>query len=180
MKIGYARVSKIDQDLEKQIQQLKLAGCERIYEEKITGTKMDRLELERLLDNLREDDTVVITELTRMSRSTKDLFKLVEIIESKGANIKSLKENWIDTTTPQGKLMFTIFAGISQFERDLISERTKESLAVARARGRKGGRPKKDSTKIELAVKMYKSKEYSIREITDATGVSKSTLYRYI
>lgn len=180
MKIGYARVSKMDQDLEKQIQQLKLVGCERIYEEKITGTKIDRPELEKLLEQLRADDIVMVTELTRLSRSTKGLFKIVEIIESKKANIKSLKESWIDTTTPQGKLMFTIFAGISQFERDLISERTKESLAVARARGRKGGRPKKDSTKIELAIKMYKSKEYSIREITDATGVSKTTLYRYI
>lgn len=180
MKIGYARVSTVDQDLEKQIQQIVKEGCERIYEEKVTGTKMDRPELDKLLDQLRPEDTVIVTELTRISRTTKDLFKIVEIIESKGANIKSLKESWIDTTTPQGKLMFTIFAGISQFERDLTSERTKESLAVARARGRNGGRPKKDSSKIELAVKMYKSKEYSIKEITEATGVSKTTLYRYI
>ena len=180
MKIGYARVSKIEQDLEKQIQQLKLAGCKKIYEEKITGTKIDRPELEKLLDQLREGDVVVVAELTRLSRSTKDLFKIVEIIESKKANITSLKESWIDTTTPQGKLMFTIFAGVSQFERDLISERTREFLAVARARGRKGGRHKKDAFKIELAVKMYKSKEYSIKEITEATGVSKTTLYRYI
>lgn len=92
MKIGYARVSKIDQDLEKQIQQLKLVGCERIYEEKITGTKIDRPELEKLLDQLREGDVVVVAELTRLSRSTKDLFKIVEIIESKKANIKSLKK----------------------------------------------------------------------------------------
>lgn len=180
MKIGYARVSTVEQDLEKQIQQLTNEGCERIYKEKITGAKMDRPELDKLLDQLRPEDVVMVTELTRISRTTKDLFKIVEIIEAKKANIKSLKESWIDTTTPQGKLMFTIFAGISQFERDLTSQRTKESLAVARARGRKGGRPKKDSSKIELAVKMYKSKEYSIKEITDATGVSKTTLYRYI
>lgn len=180
MKLGYARVSTVDQNLEKQIQQLTKEGCERIYKEKITGTKIDRPELDRLLDHLREGDTIIVTELTRISRTTKDLFKIVEVIESKGANIKSLKENWIDTTTPQGKLMFTIFAGISQFERDLTSERTKESLAIARVRGRKGGRPKKDASKIELAVKMYKSKEYSIKEITEATGISKTTLYRYI
>lgn len=180
MKIGYARVSKIDQDLEKQIKQLQYEGCERIYKEKITGTKIDREELEKLLDQLRVGDIVIITELTRLGRSTKDLFKIVEIIESKGANIKSLKESWIDTATPQGKLMFTIFSGISQFERDLISQRTKESLVVARARGRKGGRPKKDSAKTDLAIKMYNAKEYSIREILDATGLSKTTLYRYI
>lgn len=180
MKIGYARVSTNEQSLEKQREQLKREGCEIIFEETVTGTKLERKELERLLDHLRASDIVIVSELTRLSRSTKDLFKIVEVIESKGANIKSLKESWIDTTTPQGKLMFTIFAGISQFERDLISQRTIESLAIARARGRKGGRPRKDSSKIDLAVKMYKSKDYSIKEITDATGVSKTTLYRYL
>lgn len=180
MKIGYARVSTHDQSLEKQIEQLKGESCERIFEETVTGTKLERKELGKLLEHLRPKDIVIVSELTRLSRSTKDLFKIVEIIESKGANIKSLKESWVDTTTPQGKLMFTIFAGISQFERDLISQRTIESLAIARARGRKGGRPRKDSSKIDLAIKMYKSKDYSIKEITDATGVSKTTLYRYL
>ena len=85
----------------------------------------------------------------------------------------------MDTSTPQGKLMFTIFAGISQFERDLISQRTLEGLAAARARGRKGGRPKKDEKLIKLALKMYQEKTYSIAEITKATGVSKTTIYRY-
>lgn len=180
MKIGYARISTNDQNLEKQMQQLKNEGCEIIFKEIVTGTKLERKELYRLLEHLRPKDIVIVSELTRLSRSTKDLFKIVETIELKGANIKSLKENWVDTTTPQGKLMFTIFAGISQFERDLISQRTKESLAIARARGRKGGRPKKESSKIDLAIKMYNSKEYSIKEITDATGVSKTTLYRYL
>ena len=95
-----------------------------------------------MLEHIRPGDTIIITDLTRLSRSTKDLFKLVEQIESKGANIKSLKEIWMDTTTPQGKLMFTIFSGISQFERDLISQRTKEGLKSARARGKSSGRPK--------------------------------------
>ena len=104
----------------------------------------------------------------------------MEQIEKKGANIKSLKESWMDTSTPQGKLMFTIFAGISQFERDLISQRTLEGLAAARARGRNGGRPKKDEKAITLALKMYQEKMYSISEITKATGVSKTTIYRYI
>lgn len=143
MLIGYARVSTIDQNLGRQIDQLTAAGCERIFQEKVTGTKIDRPELEKMLDQLRLRDTVIISDLTRLSRSTKDLFVLVEQIEKMGANIKSLKETWVDTTTPHGKLMFTFFAGISQFERDLISQRTKEGLESARARGKKGGRPVK-------------------------------------
>lgn len=180
MIIGYSRVSSQDQNLDRQIDQLKNAGCERIYSEKVTGTTTDRPELQRLIDHLRAGDTIIVCELTRLSRSTKDLFKLVETIESVGANIKSLKESWLDTTTPHGKLMFTIFAGISQFERDLIAQRTREGLASARARGRNGGRPNKDKDKVQLALRMYEDKKYSIAEITEATGVSKPTLYRYL
>ncbi|MCE5221193.1 MAG: recombinase family protein [Clostridium sp.] len=180
MIFGYARVSTHFQDLEKQILQLQEAGCERIFQEKITGTKLERPALQKLLDQLRPEDQITVCDLSRISRSTKDLFKLVDIIEGKGANIKSLKESWMDTTTPQSKLMFTIFSGISQFERDMISMRTKESLTVSRARGRIGGRPCKDTRKIDIALKMYESKNHSISEITEATGVSKTTLYRYI
>jgi Site-specific recombinases, DNA invertase Pin homologs len=125
-------------------------------------------------------DVIIIADLTRLSRNVKDLFSLVEQIEEKGANIKSIKESWVDTTTAQGKLMFTIFAGISQFERDLISQRTIEGLNAARARGKQGGRPKINDKDIKLAIKMYNSKNYSISEITKATAVSKTTLYRYI
>lgn len=178
MIFGYARVSLQTMNLEKQIEQLKIAGCEKIFEEKLTGTKFERPELQKMLEQLRENDTIIVCELTRLSRSTKDLFKIVESIENAGANIKSLKESWVDTTSPSGKLMFTIMAGISQFERDMISLRTKESLAVRRARGRVGGRPKKDASKIRTAIKMYNSKQHSIKEITEATGVSKTTLYR--
>ncbi len=150
MVFGYARVSTQEQNLDRQIDSLKISGAEEIIQEKITGTKADRPELNRLLDKLRKGDIILVSDLTRLSRSTKDLFNLVEQIEKKGANIKSLKESWLDTTTPQGKLMFTFMAGISQFERDLISQRTKEGLAAARARGRKGGRkPKLDDNKNE-------------------------------
>lgn len=180
MTLGYARVSTLDQNLDRQIDQLKEQGCERIFEEKFTGTKRDRPELEKLLDQLRPGDTIIVAELSRLSRSVKDLFQLVDIIKQKGANLKSLKEPWADTTTPQGKLMFTIFAGISQFDRDLTSQRTKEGLESARARGRKGGRPSKANSHIDMALKMYASKEYSISEITKATGVSKTSLYRYV
>ena len=180
MKIGYARVSTEEQNLDRQIDILKQAGCDRIYEEKVSGIKKERPELNKILDQIRMGDVIIISDLTRLSRSVKDLFSLVEQIEEKGANIKSIKESWVDTTTAQGKLMFTIFAGISQFERDLISQRTIEGLNAARARGRKGGRPKTNDKDITLAVKMYNSKNYSISEIIKATGVSNTTLYRYI
>ena len=180
MNIGYARASTTEQNLDRQLDQLKEAGCTRIFREKITGAKLNRPELEIMLDYLQEGNTVIVTDLTRLSRSTKDLFSLVEQIEAKGAYLKSLKESWMDTTTPQGRLMFTVIAGIGQFERDLVGQRTLEGLAAARARGRKGGRPNKPKDKINLAIKMYDSKQCSIREIVEATGVSKTTLYRYL
>ena len=180
MKIGYARVSTAAQNLDMQVSALTDAGCERIYQEKISGATKERPELQRMFDALREGDTVVVTELSRLSRTVKDLFSLVEQIHHTGANLKSLKENWADTTTPQGKLLFAVFAGISEFERDLIRQRTKEGLEAARARGRNGGRPPTDADKLNLALKMYKSKEYSISEILKATGISKTTLYRFL
>lgn len=180
MKIGYKRVSTQNQKLDRQTDLLNDFGVERIYEEKITGTKRERKELDKMLEQLRPNDIVVVTDLTRLSRSTKDLFEIVEIIESKGAGIKSLKESWLDTTSPQGKLLFTIFAGLSQFERDLTAQRTKEGLASAKARGKKLGRPNKYQEKKETILNMYNSNNYSINEIITATGISKTTLYRLV
>ena len=181
MLIGYARVSTEEQSLNRQIDALTDYGIDKrnIYQEKVTGTKKDREQLQKMISELQVGDTVVLSELTRLSRSTKDLFTIVEQIEKMGGNMKSLKESWLDTTTtPQGKLLFTIFAGISQFERDLISERTKEGLRSARARGRNGGRPKKPVKDIDRAIKLYDSKQYILKEIEEMTGVSKATLYR--
>lgn len=180
MLLGYARVSTDDQILDRQIDALQNAGVDKLFCEKITGTKADRPKLNELFDQLRPGDIVVISDLTRLSRSTKDLFNIVEKIQTRGADIKSLKENWIDTTTPQGKLLFTIFAGISQFERDLISQRTREGIAAAAARGRHGGRPPKRNPKADIAIAMHADNKYSISEICAATGLSKSTLYRYL
>ena len=177
MTIGYARVSTIDQNLDRQIDAMKENGAEKIFTEKVTGKKFDRPELIRMIDQLRDGDIVVISELTRLSRSTKDLFVIVEQIQSKGANIKSLKETWLDTTTPHGKLMFTIFAGLSQFEADLTAQRTREGLAAARARGRLGGRPKVDSDKSGMTLKMYDSKDFTIEEICKSCNIGKTTLY---
>lgn len=182
MLIGYARVSTTEQNLDRQIDALICVGIDKrnIYMEKVTGTKKDRPMLIKLIDELQEGDTVIITELTRLSRSTKDLFEIVEKIGNKNANIKSLKESWLDTTTAAGRLMFTIFAGLTQFERDLVSERTRDGLVAARARGRQGGRPKKADKDIQKAIKLYNSNDYSIKEITEMTGISKPTLYRYL
>lgn len=179
MLIGYARVSTLDQNLDRQNDALKAAGCERIYTDKITGTKANRPGLEKLLDTLRAGDIVVISELSRLGRSRADLFALVDRIQGAGADIKSLKETWLDTTTAHGRLLFTMFAGIAQFERDLLSERTKDGLAAARARGRKGGRPPKYAPQeIARALSLYQAGQHTVRQIEELTGVSKAKLYR--
>ena len=180
MIIGYARCSTADQNLDWQLDALNREGCERIYQEKVSGAKKDRPELSKMLDALREGDTIVICELTRLSRSTKDLLELMERIRGIGANVRSLKETWLNTATPQGTLLFTIFAGVSQFERDLIKERTMDGLAAARARGRKGGRPKANTKAIEQAIALYEARTISIKDILETTGISKATLYSYI
>ena len=180
MRIGYARVSTQDQNLDRQRDQLRQDGCDRIYEEKVSGAKSDRPELGRMLDALREGDIIVVSELSRLSRSVRDLFSIVGQIHGAGAEIKSLKEPWLDTTTPQGRLLFTFFSGISEFERDLIRQRTIEGMAAARTRGHNGGRPALDAKKVKLALKMYDSKTCTVAEITTVTGVSKTALYHYI
>lgn len=181
MIFGYARVSTLGQKADRQIDALKAAGADEIIEEKFTGTKADRPKLNMLFDKLRTGDTIIITDLTRLSRSTKDLFVLVDKIEKKGANIKSLKDDWLDTTTPQGKFMFTIFAGISQFERDLISQRTKEGLAAARARGHFGGRKEKlDAAKKKAVYDLYTQKQTRLMDICDMFNISKPTLYKVV
>jgi len=181
MIFGYARVSTLEQNLDRQLDQLKENGAEEIIQEKITGTKADRPQLNRLLDKIREGDTILVSDLTRLSRSTKDLFNLVDKIEKKGANIKSLKESWLDTTTPQGKLMFTFMAGISQFERDLISQRTIEGLAAARARGKVGGRKSKlDSNKKKAIYDLYQAKKTTVKDICNTFDITKPTMYKVI
>ena len=180
MLVGYARVSTDDQDMIRQTYQLRGVGCEKIYQEVMTGTKKNRPQMEAMLEFIREGDVVVVCELTRISRSTKDLFSLVEKIEEKGAKIKSLKEDWLDTTTAHGKLMFTMMAGLAQFERDLISERTKEALRAKKAAGVKLGRPRVDDEALEKAVRLYMTKEFEIEEIEQLTKISKSTLDREI
>ncbi|MDR5048235.1 MULTISPECIES: recombinase family protein [Bacillus cereus group] len=171
--------SSQQQDLVRQLDLLKNFNCTEIITEKMSGTKKDRPELIRLKDKIRTGDTLIVESFSRLGRSTKDLIELVEYFEQKGVKLISLKENF-DTNTPQGKLMLTVFQAFSQFERDLIVQRTKEGLESARARGRKGGRPRIKEKYIEKALNLYNSKEYSISEIVTMTGISQATLYRYI
>ena len=145
----------------------------------MTGTKADRPQLNRLKDKIRPGDTVIVESFSRLGRSTKDLIDLVTYFEEHHVKLVSLKENF-DTSTPHGRLMMTVFQAFSQFERDLIVERTKEGLKSARARGRKGGRPRVNQKDVDRAVKLYKSQVYSVKEITEMTGISKATLYRYL
>lgn len=177
---GYARVSTVDQNLERQLHALEKAGCTQIYQEKITGTKMDRPELQRLLDDLQAGDTVIVKELTRVSRSTQDMLSLVEQITKKGCYVKSLNESWLDTGSPSGELMLTIFAGMAQFERRLLLQRCNEGRAVAVAKGTKMGRPRTGGKQLDYALKLYKSQEMSIRKICEVTGIAKATLCRRI
>ena len=176
---GYARVSTEQQNLDRQLDMLQKYGVDFIYNEKMTGTKRNRPELEKLLERLTEGDTVVVESLSRLGRSTKDLIWLMETFNSKGVNLVSLKES-IDTTTSTGKLLFTLMSAIAQFERDVIADRTREGLNSAWARGRKGGRPRTDSEKLRKAIKLYNTQQYSLAEIEDMTGVKRSTLYRGI
>ena len=176
---GYARVSTEQQNLDRQLDALNKYGADIIFNEKMTGTKRNRPELSKMLDRLTEGDTVVVESLSRLGRSTKDLIELVDLFEKKKVHLVSLKEQ-IDTSSPTGKFLFTLMSAISQFERDVIAERTKEGLRSARARGRLGGRPKTDVTSINKAIKLYNTRQYSIKEIEELTGVKKSTLYRHL
>ena len=155
---------------------------ENIYEDYASGTRDDRPGLSACLKALREDDILVVWKLDRLGRSLPDLVRLVSEIQAKGAGLKSLNDS-IDTTTPQGKLTFHLFAALAEFEREIIVERTKAGLSAARARGRVGGRPKglskKNQDKAIIAAALY-SQGRPVKEISEHLHISKSTLYRYL
>lgn len=181
MKIGYARVSTQDQKLDLQIDDLKKIGCQKIYQEKVSAGK-ERPELHKMIENIREGDTVIVWKLDRLGRSLKELVNLVEILLGKKVNFVSIKDV-IDTSTAQGRLFLNIFGSLAEFERDIIRERTKAGLAAARARGRLGGRKKGISPeamkKAETAVILYKQHK-SADEIAGVIGVGRATVYRYL
>ncbi|MED3759699.1 recombinase family protein [Peribacillus frigoritolerans] len=179
MKLGYARVSTQDQSLHLQKDALIKEGVELeyIFEEKVTGTKSDRPKLKELLSYARKGDQIVVYKLDRLSRSTKHLIELSEELEEREIELVSIQDK-IDTTTAIGKAMFKMLAVLSEMERDIISERTKAGLESARARGRNGGRPKMSKEQLDHAIDLYETKKYSIKYITEKTGVSKAKLYK--
>jgi DNA invertase Pin-like site-specific DNA recombinase len=180
MLIGYARVSTIDQNLALQLDALKKAGCQKIFEDKASGGKVDRPGLQSILNFAREGDTVLVWRLDRLGRSLKHLIEMVTQLNERGIGFRSLQES-IDTTTSGGKLVFQIFGALAEFERNLIQERTRAGLEAARTRGRNGGRPKAlDRKKIELAYQLYDAKKQSVKEICQILGISKPTLYSYL
>ena len=183
MKIGYARVSTADQNLDLQFNALTEYGCTTIYQEKISGKSADRPELKKLLENLRKGDQVVVWKLDRLGRSLRDLVDLVALFHEKDVNFISMHDH-IDTTTATGRFTFNIFASLAEFEREIIRERTKAGLEAAKARGKKGGRPSGLSAKnmqIALtAVDLYDTGKYSISEVAKRLKLPIATCYRYI
>lgn len=180
MHIGYARVSTDDQNLDLQNDALKAAGCEKIYEDRISGSKAQRPGLTLALEVAREGDVLVVWRFDRLGRSLKDLIELATKLEKKGVGLKSLQEN-IDTTSSGGRLVFHMFGALAEFEANIIRERTSAGLKAARARGKKGGRPKKlDPEKREALVRLYRSNEHSVGDICKLLQVSRTTLYKYL
>lgn len=179
MVYGYARVSTGQQDLSRQLDLLDRYECNKIYTEKISGVRANRPELNKLKKRVKENDKIIIESFSRLGRSTKDLIDLVYFFEKKGVKVISIKENF-DTQTPQGKLMMTVFQAFSQFERDIIVERTKEGLESARARGNIGGRPRIDPALIQHALHLYQKEGKAVVDICAQTGLKRSTFYRYL
>lgn len=179
MIFGYARVSTDDQNLDFQIDALTHYGVDRIFKEKATGAKRERTQLEMMEGLLCKGDTVVVYKLDRISRSTKHLIELSEQFEAMDVNFVSLQDR-VDTSTSMGRFFFRVIASLAELERDIIVERTNSGLEAARARGRIGGRPRKDPFSVELALKMYDSKNYSVLQILESSNLSKTTFYRYL
>ncbi|MEP1326992.1 MULTISPECIES: recombinase family protein [Alphaproteobacteria] len=178
MIIGYARVSTDDQSLDSQTDALSVAGAERVFADKISGSRRARPELDRMLEQLRDGDVVTVTKYDRLARSLKDLLEIVEAIRAHGAGFRSLAED-IDTTTPAGRLVFHVFASIAQFERERISERTREGLVSARKRGRIGGRPPALTTAQKNEVRQMRDQEHrAVSDIARLFKVSERTVRR--
>ena len=183
-KIGYARVSTFEQNLDSQLDDLKKLGCDinNIYIDKISGAKSERPGLDQCLENLKKGDTLIVWRLDRLGRSMPHLILLIEELRKKEISFKSICDGEIDTTTASGELIFNIFSSLAQFERRLIQERTSAGLAAARARGKLGGRKPMtpDNPKVKMAKKMHADKSIEIQEICQTLNISRASLYRYL
>ena len=182
MLLGYARVSTNDQNLDLQLDALRLHGCERFFSDVVSGAKASRPGLDEMLKNAREDDVIVIWKLDRLGRSLKHLVELVAELNERKIGLKSLNDP-IDTTTAQGRLVFNIFASLAEFEREIIRERTNAGLAAARARGRTGGRKPGLSEEAQRKARIaesYYMEGMPVNQIAKDLNISKATLYKYL
>ena len=180
MLIGYARVSTRDQKAHLQLDALRDAGCEKIFEETASGARCDRPELNAALEFMRAGDTLVVWKLDRLARSTRQLLETVELLSQRQMGFKTITQN-IDTTSAGGRLIFTVFGAIAEFEREIIRERTRAGLDAARSRGRTGGRPRSLSEKdLKQARALLTDPEITVEDIARRFGVGPSTLYRYL
>lgn len=181
MIIGYARVSTKDQNLDPQIDALKKIGCKKIFSEKVSGTKKERVEFEKLLNSLKNGDTLIVTSIDRLGRTSKELIFLLDHFKEKGVNLKSITEGIFDTSSPMGEAVFQIMAILKAMEIKVLKERTMQGLEAARKRGRKGGRKPGSYNKVKAAaaVKMW-MEDKPISEILQELEISRSTLYEYL
>lgn len=179
-RVGYARVSTADQNLRRQVDALTGAGCIRVFEEKLSGKNAERPELWACLDYLRDGDTLVVLELSRLGRSLQDLLSLVSELRRRGVGFTSLHEN-LDTTTPGGRLVFHVFAALAEFIRELIVDGTREGLAAAKANGVRLGRPPAMTPEqIRHARALLAEPDTTVASIARLLGVSRSTIYKYV
>lgn len=180
IKFGYARVSKNEQSLDIQVHKLIQAGCKEIYQEKVSGVKDERIQLNLLLSKLRKGDTICVVRLDRLGRRMSKMIELINGFKEKGIEFVSL-ENHIDTTTPMGMLLFSMCAAFAEMERELITERVKAGLYAAHSKGRKGGRPKAlTAEKLKKLKPLTKAKDFSVAEICNMVEISRSVYYRAI
>ncbi|MFG1420907.1 recombinase family protein [Roseixanthobacter liquoris] len=178
MIFGYARVSTDGQTLDSQIEHLRAAGCEKLFQETASGAKTDRRQLRKCLAALQAGDTLLVVRLDRLARSTRDLLNILAEIAERGAAFKSLGDGWADTTTPHGRLMLTVLGGLAEFERELIRTRTGEGRIRAKARGVRFGRKHVLSADQRAFIAKRRAEGESVRELARITGVSKATISR--
>jgi DNA invertase Pin-like site-specific DNA recombinase len=182
-KIGYLRVSSTSKNPSRQFQQLNEIGIDIIFEEKVSGATKDREQLQKMLEDLQEGDIIYVTDLTRITRSTQDLFELIDLIRSKKASLKSINDSWLDLSedNPYSQFLITVMAGVNQLERDLIGMRQREGIELAKKEGKFKGRLKKyhkNHAGMNYAVKLYKEGGMTVNQICEITNVSRASLYR--